>query len=309
MSQCLLNATIQIHQSRCSCIHTKRCASSLRHARSHAFTSSPVASSCSSFAGTPLRASLSQKVAKQQQPTAGAVRCQATADKMVIAVTGRSSSVLCTQKRKKARLKQLYDDNAGATGLVGSRLVSRLSAQGHTVRVLTRNPDKARGKLPYTRIRFYNIQQQLQEALKGATGVVNLAGTVMSCTVSLIHKEPCHTCVSGYMFVKRGCKAMHKRPAWSQQPPAAAHTASLACDCICICSSVLSYTKVSLLSINPFLHYLTFVYILNLFLCKDKHTNILCMIFALTLATCIDKSKWIATTASIHLLRLCCLGR
>lgn len=75
-------------------------------------------------------------------------------------------------------LTSVRDCTAGATGLVGSRLVSRLSAQGHTVRVLTRNPDKARGKLPYARVRFYNLQQQLQEALKGATGVVNLAGTV-----------------------------------------------------------------------------------------------------------------------------------
>ena len=65
---------------------------------------------------------------------------------------------------------------AGATGLVGSRLVSRLSAQGHTVRVLTRNPDKARSKLPYARLQFFNIGQQLPDALKGATGVVNLAG-------------------------------------------------------------------------------------------------------------------------------------
>ncbi|KAL0042688.1 hypothetical protein WJX79_007833 [Trebouxia sp. C0005] len=64
----------------------------------------------------------------------------------------------------------------GATGLVGSRLVSRLSAQGHTVRVLTRNPDKARSKLPYARLQFFNIGQQLPDALKGATGVVNLAG-------------------------------------------------------------------------------------------------------------------------------------
>ena len=34
----------------------------------------------------------------------------------------------------------------GATGLVGSRLVSRLTAEGHSVRVLTRNPTSAKGK-------------------------------------------------------------------------------------------------------------------------------------------------------------------
>ena len=179
MSQCLLNATLQSHQHCCECVHTERRASSFRHARSHAFSSSKGASSSSSFAGTSLRTARSHKPVKQHQPNAEAVRCQATSDKMVIAVTGRSSSVVLYHIAQEVHAQAVYNRNAGATGLVGSRLVSRLSAQGHTVRVLTRNPDKARGKLPYTRIRFYNIQQQLQEALKGATGVVNLAGTVI----------------------------------------------------------------------------------------------------------------------------------
>ena len=178
MSQCLLNAAFQSHQHCCECIHTERRASSFRHARSHAFSSSKRASSSSSFAGTSLRTALSHKPFKKHQPNAEAVRCQATSDKMVIAVTGRSSSAVLYQNAQKAHAQEIHDRNAGATGLVGSRLVSRLSAQGHTVRVLTRNPDKAQGKLPYARIKFYNIQQQLQEALKGATGVVNLAGTV-----------------------------------------------------------------------------------------------------------------------------------
>ena len=43
--------------------------------------------------------------------------------------------------------------------------------------MLTRNPDKARGKLPYARLQFFNIQKQMPDALKGATGVVNLAGS------------------------------------------------------------------------------------------------------------------------------------
>lgn len=180
MSQCLLNAAIQSHRHCCDCIHIERRTSSSRHARSHAFSSSKITSNSSSFTGTSLRASFSQKVAIKHQPSADAVRCQATSDKMVIAVTGRSSSVVLYLQAQEAHARAVYDRNAGATGLVGSRLVSRLSAQGHTVRVLTRNPDKARGKLPYARIRFYNIQQQLQEALKGATGVVNLAGTVTS---------------------------------------------------------------------------------------------------------------------------------
>ena len=180
MSQCLLNSAVQSHQHYCDCIHIERRASSFRHARSHAFSSSKVTSSSSSFAGTSLRASFSHKVVTKHQSNANAVRCQATSDKMVIAVTGKSSSSVLHQNAHETHAQADSDRTAGATGLVGSRLVSRLSAQGHTVRVLTRNPDKARGKLPYARIRFYNIQQQLQEALKGATGVVNLAGTVTS---------------------------------------------------------------------------------------------------------------------------------
>ncbi|KAL3144473.1 hypothetical protein ABBQ32_004213 [Trebouxia sp. C0010 RCD-2024] len=151
MSQCFLNAPIQSVQRGCrGQTRTAYGANSFRHAKLQAISSSK-ASRSSSFAGRSLHAKYSYKVARQQHPLADAVTCQAAAEKMVIAVTG-------------------------ATGLVGSRLVSRLSAQGHTVRVLTRNPDKARGKLPYARLRFYNIQQQLQEALQGATGVVNLAG-------------------------------------------------------------------------------------------------------------------------------------
>ena len=94
MSQCLLNATLQSHQHCCECVHTERRASSFRHARSHAFSSSKGASSSGSFAGTSLRTARSHKLVKKHQPNAEAVRCQATSDKMVIAVTGRSSYVV-----------------------------------------------------------------------------------------------------------------------------------------------------------------------------------------------------------------------
>ena len=66
-------------------------------------------------------------------------------------------------------------NDAGATGLIGSRLAARLSSQGHTVRVLTRNVNKARNKLQYASLQFYNTQQ-LQEAVRGADAVINLAG-------------------------------------------------------------------------------------------------------------------------------------
>ncbi|DBB05970.1 TPA: hypothetical protein ACH3X3_009963 [Trebouxia sp. C0006] len=121
-----------------------------QHARPHAFRTSKLTSKTGGIAGRCLH-SKSHTSHYDSTRTPGVVLCQAASEKMVIAVTG-------------------------ATGLVGSRLVSRLSAQGHTVRVLTRNPDKARSKLPYARLQFFNIGQQLPDALKGATGVVNLAG-------------------------------------------------------------------------------------------------------------------------------------
>lgn len=64
---------------------------------------------------------------------------------------------------------------AGATGLVGSRLVAKLASQGNAVRVLSRNPDKARNKLQYPRVEFYPFSR-MADALKGSDGVINLAG-------------------------------------------------------------------------------------------------------------------------------------
>lgn len=69
---------------------------------------------------------------------------------------------------------------AGATGLVGSRLVAKLAAGGHSVRVLTRDVGRARGKLPYGRLQFYG-QSEWASAIDGATAVVNLAGQQLLC--------------------------------------------------------------------------------------------------------------------------------
>jgi uncharacterized protein len=68
----------------------------------------------------------------------------------------------------------------GATGLVGSRLVSKLASEGHSVRVLTRNVQSAQGKfrgLP--NISFYG-PAQWTEGVQGSTAVVNLAGEPVS---------------------------------------------------------------------------------------------------------------------------------
>jgi hypothetical protein len=71
----------------------------------------------------------------------------------------------------------------GATGFVGSRLVERLQADGHTVVALTRNPEQALQLFPaaafpqvetvgYTPTEMGDWQQ----SLSGCDGVVNLAG-------------------------------------------------------------------------------------------------------------------------------------
>ncbi|BDA50894.1 Epimerase family protein SDR39U1 homolog, chloroplastic [Coccomyxa sp. Obi] len=67
----------------------------------------------------------------------------------------------------------------GATGLVGSRLVSKLTAQGNTVRVLTRNPSAASNKLPYPRVEYYG-PSQWASAVQGSDAVINLAGEPIS---------------------------------------------------------------------------------------------------------------------------------
>eukprot|EP00195_Chlamydomonas_chlamydogama_P017275 CAMPEP_0202902066 /NCGR_PEP_ID=MMETSP1392-20130828/16147_1 /ASSEMBLY_ACC=CAM_ASM_000868 /TAXON_ID=225041 /ORGANISM="Chlamydomonas chlamydogama, Strain SAG 11-48b" /LENGTH=299 /DNA_ID=CAMNT_0049588749 /DNA_START=231 /DNA_END=1130 /DNA_ORIENTATION=- len=63
----------------------------------------------------------------------------------------------------------------GATGLVGSRLAAKLASQGHKVKVLTRDPNSARSKLPYPGLEFCG-PAQWDAAIASSTGVVNLAG-------------------------------------------------------------------------------------------------------------------------------------
>lgn len=63
----------------------------------------------------------------------------------------------------------------GATGLIGTKLVEQLLAQGYSVRALTRNPAAARAKLPYAGVEFVG-PLQWQKAVAGTAAVVNLAG-------------------------------------------------------------------------------------------------------------------------------------
>ena len=90
----------------------------------------------------------------------------------------------------------LASPHAGATGLVGSRLVSKLSSQGHAVRVLTRNVGAARAKLPYGRLQFF-APGDWASAFDGATGVVNLAGG-RNCPEA--HRRP-HSCLCANCYM------------------------------------------------------------------------------------------------------------
>ncbi len=63
----------------------------------------------------------------------------------------------------------------GATGFVGSRLVSRLSEQGHSLTLLSRRPDRAKQQFPQAKVIDYG-GDTWQSALNGCDAVVNLAG-------------------------------------------------------------------------------------------------------------------------------------
>ncbi|MDJ0692203.1 MAG: TIGR01777 family oxidoreductase [Xenococcaceae cyanobacterium MO_188.B32] len=71
----------------------------------------------------------------------------------------------------------------GATGLIGSRLVEKLNAEGHQILVLTRNPDKAKkvfpnSVFPQVEIVQYNPKESgdWQTVISGCDAVINLAG-------------------------------------------------------------------------------------------------------------------------------------
>jgi uncharacterized protein (TIGR01777 family) len=71
----------------------------------------------------------------------------------------------------------------GATGFVGSRLVTKLQSQGHQITILTRNPTYAQKVFPSSAFRNVELVAYTpdtlgswQVAISGCDGVVNLAG-------------------------------------------------------------------------------------------------------------------------------------
>ena len=84
----------------------------------------------------------------------------------------------------------------GATGFVGSRLVEKLTAQGHQILILTRNPERAKPIFPasaFPNLEFvaYNAKQSgpWQQAISGCDAVVNLAGEPISERWTPEHKK------------------------------------------------------------------------------------------------------------------------
>ena len=85
----------------------------------------------------------------------------------------------------------------GATGFVGKALVARLQSEGHEVRVLTRNALAARLAMPQAALagaKFYawdTMKGKIEwyDAVRGCTGVVNLAGAPIANPWSEAYKK------------------------------------------------------------------------------------------------------------------------
>lgn len=84
----------------------------------------------------------------------------------------------------------MLSSGTGGTGLVGSRLVAKLTSQGNRVKVLTRDVAKARRKLTYSNIEFVG-PEAWEPALSGCYGVVNLAGEPIATRCSTPNARAC----------------------------------------------------------------------------------------------------------------------
>ncbi|XP_070661968.1 epimerase family protein SDR39U1 homolog, chloroplastic isoform X2 [Malus domestica] len=90
-------------------------------------------------------------------------------------------SVWCASDQTQTA-NQMTVSITGATGFIGRRLVQRLHADNHSVRVLTRSRSKAELIFPVKDFPGIMIAEEAQwkDSIQGSTGVVNLAGLPIS---------------------------------------------------------------------------------------------------------------------------------
>ncbi|KAI9123910.1 hypothetical protein K1719_005210 [Acacia pycnantha] len=94
---------------------------------------------------------------------------------------GRRFKVWCSSDETQKE-NQMIISVTGATGFIGKRLVQRLHADNHRVRVLTRSKSKAEQIFPAKDFPGIKIadESEWKECIHGSTGVVNLAGMPIS---------------------------------------------------------------------------------------------------------------------------------
>ncbi|CAI9103705.1 OLC1v1002240C3 [Oldenlandia corymbosa var. corymbosa] len=92
----------------------------------------------------------------------------------------RVTSIRCINESQ--RENQMIVSITGATGFIGKRLVRRLHADNHQVRVLTRSRNNARAIFPAKEFPGVVIadESEWKDYIQGSTAVVNLAGMPIS---------------------------------------------------------------------------------------------------------------------------------
>ncbi|KAA0033758.1 epimerase family protein SDR39U1-like protein [Cucumis melo var. makuwa] len=113
-----------------------------------------------------------------------------------LTICGNRFRVFCAIDATKMK-NQLTVSITGATGFIGRRLVQRLHADKHNIRVLTCSKSKAKLIFPAKEFPGIMIAEELgwKDCIQGSDGVVNLAGMPISTrwfseVVSLISDAP-----------------------------------------------------------------------------------------------------------------------
>jgi hypothetical protein len=96
----------------------------------------------------------------------------------------------------------------GASGFIGRALAERLSAEGHSLRLLYRRPEEQRHLPPRATAAFFDARAKLPEGLlEGCEAVVNLAGEPINQRWTPAHKERVvHSRVDGTSALVRAAK-------------------------------------------------------------------------------------------------------